>query len=275
MGEDQHSAVDHRHDHDHRRRSFSVLRAPRTAGGRSPIGAVFGIVFSLCQQITRHLTLLLDLNPAVTALAPSLMLMSLAVICFNGCTASAGMTPGMREARAGADAARAGSQTQDRPTQAEADDLEPKIERAAVRPGRRRRCPGSGNWRTSAPIGEPPARSLAVAPADATGLLGLRCQNGRQGRWKSAPAPATSDWTRAYGRCRRSASGWRPTRPALAAGGSSAASAGDFLPQPQKANSSRCPHRRRPERHDRRRLKATTPQTQPPNCRLSASANPT
>ncbi len=57
-----------------------VFGSPRHQGmGRQiMIGAIFGIVFSLVQQIAGHLDLLLDLNPAMTALAPSLLLIGLA-----------------------------------------------------------------------------------------------------------------------------------------------------------------------------------------------------
>ncbi|HVJ55674.1 MAG TPA: LPS export ABC transporter permease LptG [Aliidongia sp.] len=62
-----------------------VFGSPRgqSMGRQIMIGAIFGIVFSLCQQIVGHLDLLLDLNPASTALAPSLVLMSLAAYLFR------------------------------------------------------------------------------------------------------------------------------------------------------------------------------------------------
>ncbi len=62
-----------------------VFGSPRAqnAGLQITIGAVFGIVFSLSEQISSRLDLLLDLNPAVTALAPSLLLMALAVYLFR------------------------------------------------------------------------------------------------------------------------------------------------------------------------------------------------
>ena len=47
------------------------------------IGAIFGIVFSLSQQIADYLALLLDLNPAIPALVPSLLLMVLAFYLFR------------------------------------------------------------------------------------------------------------------------------------------------------------------------------------------------
>lgn len=47
----------------------------RSAGQRITIGAAVGIVFSLTQQITSLVGLLLDLNPAVAAMAPSALLM--------------------------------------------------------------------------------------------------------------------------------------------------------------------------------------------------------
>jgi lipopolysaccharide export system permease protein len=62
-----------------------VFGPPRgqSAGQQMTIGAVFGIVFTLGQQIVGHLDLLLDLDPAVTALAPSLVLMAVAVYLFR------------------------------------------------------------------------------------------------------------------------------------------------------------------------------------------------
>jgi lipopolysaccharide export system permease protein len=62
-----------------------VFGPPRgqSAGQQMTIGAIFGIVFTLCQQIVGHLDLLLDLNPAITALAPSLALMGLAAYLFR------------------------------------------------------------------------------------------------------------------------------------------------------------------------------------------------
>ena len=46
-----------------------------SAGRQLLIGTILGIVFLLSQQITGYLGLLLDLNPAVSALAPSLLLL--------------------------------------------------------------------------------------------------------------------------------------------------------------------------------------------------------
>ncbi len=46
-------------------------------------GAGFGIVFSLGQQILGHLGLLLGVHPAITALAPSVLVMALAVYLFR------------------------------------------------------------------------------------------------------------------------------------------------------------------------------------------------
>jgi lipopolysaccharide export system permease protein len=62
-----------------------VFGPPRSqnTGQQITIGAVFGIVFSLAQQIVGHLDLLLDLNPAATALGPSLVLIGLAVYLFR------------------------------------------------------------------------------------------------------------------------------------------------------------------------------------------------
>jgi lipopolysaccharide export system permease protein len=48
-----------------------------SAGRQLLIGSILGIVFLLSQQITGYLGLLLDLNPAITALGPSLLLLGL------------------------------------------------------------------------------------------------------------------------------------------------------------------------------------------------------
>jgi lipopolysaccharide export system permease protein len=61
---------------------FGPLRSQGT-GQRMMIGALIGIVFSLVQQITTHLGLLLNLNPALTATVPSVLLMALAVYLFR------------------------------------------------------------------------------------------------------------------------------------------------------------------------------------------------
>jgi lipopolysaccharide export system permease protein len=44
---------------------------------------MIGIVFSLVQQITTYLGLLLNLNPALTATVPSVLLMALALYLFR------------------------------------------------------------------------------------------------------------------------------------------------------------------------------------------------
>ena len=61
-----------------------VFGPPRTqTGGLSiAIGAGIGIAFTLFQQIVSRLDLVLDLDPAVAALAPSVMLMGVAVYLF-------------------------------------------------------------------------------------------------------------------------------------------------------------------------------------------------
>lgn len=46
-------------------------------------GAVIGVVFTLAQQITAHLALLLGLDPAAAALAPPLVLMALAALALR------------------------------------------------------------------------------------------------------------------------------------------------------------------------------------------------
>ena len=49
----------------------------QVAGRRLATGAAIGIVFSFGEQIVRHVGLLLDLNPVVTAAAPPLILMAI------------------------------------------------------------------------------------------------------------------------------------------------------------------------------------------------------
>jgi lipopolysaccharide export system permease protein len=46
-------------------------------GMRMMIGTMIGVVFSLIEQITTYLGLLLNLSPALTATAPSMVLMAL------------------------------------------------------------------------------------------------------------------------------------------------------------------------------------------------------
>jgi len=61
-----------------------VFGSPRvqSSGRQITIGSAIGIVFSLCQQITRQLALLFGLDPLLSALAPSLALMALALYLF-------------------------------------------------------------------------------------------------------------------------------------------------------------------------------------------------
>ena len=54
---------------------FGPPRA-RTGGQRLAIGTAIGIVFSLAQQLTSLVALLLDLNPLLAAIAPSLLLIA-------------------------------------------------------------------------------------------------------------------------------------------------------------------------------------------------------
>jgi lipopolysaccharide export system permease protein len=61
---------------------FGPLRT-RSTGQRMMIGAMIGIVFSLVQQITTYLGLLLNLSPALTATMPSFLLMALALYLFR------------------------------------------------------------------------------------------------------------------------------------------------------------------------------------------------
>lgn len=62
-----------------------VFRPSRTqnAGAQIAIGAGFGVVCSLAQEIAGNLNLVLDLNPAVAALTPSVLLMLLATSLFR------------------------------------------------------------------------------------------------------------------------------------------------------------------------------------------------
>ena len=52
-------------------------------GLRMIIGTTIGIVFSLIEQITTYLGLLLNLSPALTATAPSIVLMALGLYLFR------------------------------------------------------------------------------------------------------------------------------------------------------------------------------------------------
>ena len=61
---------------------FGPLRSQGT-GQRMMIGTLIGIVFSLLQQITTYLGALLNLNPALTATAPSVLLLALALYLFR------------------------------------------------------------------------------------------------------------------------------------------------------------------------------------------------
>ena len=56
---------------------FGPMRA-RSTGQRVTVGVIIGVVFTLCQQIAGYVGLLLNLNPALTALAPSVLLFLLA-----------------------------------------------------------------------------------------------------------------------------------------------------------------------------------------------------
>lgn len=62
-----------------------VFGSPRqqNTGQQITIGAILGIVFSLSQQIADRLDLLLNLNPAATTLAPSLLFIGLAIYLFR------------------------------------------------------------------------------------------------------------------------------------------------------------------------------------------------
>lgn len=61
---------------------FGSLRS-QGAGQRMMIGTIIGIVFSLVQQITSHVGLLLNLSPSLTATVPSGLLMALGLYLFR------------------------------------------------------------------------------------------------------------------------------------------------------------------------------------------------
>jgi lipopolysaccharide export system permease protein len=62
-----------------------VLGPPRSQGVglRMMIGTMIGVIFSLTEQITTYLGLLLNLSPALTATAPSIVLMALGIYLFR------------------------------------------------------------------------------------------------------------------------------------------------------------------------------------------------
>jgi lipopolysaccharide export system permease protein len=61
---------------------FGLLRT-QGIGQRMMIGTMIGMIFSLTQQITTYLGQLLNLSPALTATAPSIVLMALAFYLFR------------------------------------------------------------------------------------------------------------------------------------------------------------------------------------------------
>lgn len=61
---------------------FGSLRAQST-GQRVTLGAIIGMVFYLSEQIVGHLSLLINLEPALAALAPSVLLLLLAFYLFS------------------------------------------------------------------------------------------------------------------------------------------------------------------------------------------------
>ena len=61
----------------------SLKKRTQNTGSQIAIGAGFGVVCSLAQDIAGNLNLVLDLNPAVAALAPSVLLMVLATSLFR------------------------------------------------------------------------------------------------------------------------------------------------------------------------------------------------
>jgi lipopolysaccharide export system permease protein len=62
--------------------AFGSLRT-RGTGQRMMIGTMIGITFTLLQQITTYLGLLLDVSPALTATAPSIALAALGIYLFR------------------------------------------------------------------------------------------------------------------------------------------------------------------------------------------------
>ncbi len=62
----------------------------QSTGQRVALGAMIGIAFSLAQQITSYLGLLLNVSPAVAATLPSFVLMALALYLLRGARLSAG-----------------------------------------------------------------------------------------------------------------------------------------------------------------------------------------
>ncbi len=62
--------------------AFARPRA-QNAGQLIMIGTVFGVIFTLIQQIIDRLEMLLDLNPMAAACAPPLLLMALAILLFT------------------------------------------------------------------------------------------------------------------------------------------------------------------------------------------------
>ena len=62
--------------------AFGSLRT-RGMGQRMMIGTMIGIIFTLVQQITSYLGLLLNVSPALTATTPSIVLVALAVYLFR------------------------------------------------------------------------------------------------------------------------------------------------------------------------------------------------
>jgi lipopolysaccharide export system permease protein len=62
--------------------AFGSLRT-RGMGQRMMVGTMIGIVFTLVQQITSYLGLLLNVSPAFTATTPSVVLLALGVYLFR------------------------------------------------------------------------------------------------------------------------------------------------------------------------------------------------
>ncbi len=98
-----------------------------SAGRQLLIGTVLGIVFLLSQQITGYLGLLLDLNPALSALAPSVLLLAIGWHLLQRAHTTLGGPSRLAQAMEKFSVARLLSGQQDQDDEAEAKDLKQKI----------------------------------------------------------------------------------------------------------------------------------------------------
>jgi len=55
----------------------------RSTGARTVFGAAVGVAFYLFEQITSHVAILLDLQPAATALAPAALILCAALVAIR------------------------------------------------------------------------------------------------------------------------------------------------------------------------------------------------